>query len=56
MAVTPIYGVTARRGEELGRCEDAVSVPELTTLVATYAETFANDGAIRIEIEIIPAA
>jgi hypothetical protein len=56
MAATPVYGVTARRGEELVRCEDAASVPELTALVATYAETFAGDGAVRIEIEIIAAA
>ncbi|MFZ4160474.1 hypothetical protein ACOZDE_18885 [Streptomyces griseoincarnatus] len=51
-----LYGVTARRGEELVRCEDAASVPELTALVAAYARTFADEEAVRIEIEIVRAA
>ncbi|WP_328638410.1 hypothetical protein [Streptomyces canus] len=56
MAATPVYGVTARRGEELVRCEDAASVPELTALVAAYAAALADDTAVRIEIEIVTAA
>ncbi|WP_328427873.1 hypothetical protein [Streptomyces sp. NBC_00443] len=51
MAATALYGITARRGEELVRCEDATSLPELAALVTTYAETFANDPTVRVDVD-----
>ncbi|MGA5202768.1 hypothetical protein [Streptomyces variegatus] len=54
MAAAALYGVTARRGEELVRCEDATSLPELTALLATYAETFANDPTVRVDVDTVP--
>lgn len=56
MATAALYGVTARRGEELVRCEDATSLPELAALVAAYAETYANDPTVRVDVDTIAAA
>ncbi|XVV34995.1 hypothetical protein ACQPXT_13505 [Streptomyces sp. CA-100214] len=54
MAAAALYGVTARRGEELVRCADATSLPELADLVAAYAETYANDPTVRVDVDTAP--
>ncbi|WP_309317432.1 hypothetical protein [Streptomyces salinarius] len=54
MAAAALYGVTARRGEELVRCEDVTSLPELAALVAAYAADFGDDPAVRVDVDTVP--
>lgn len=55
MAAAALYAVTARRVEadEVVRCQDATSLPELTNLLATYAAAFAADPGVRVDVETL---
>ncbi|MBK3631226.1 hypothetical protein JHN59_41945 [Streptomyces sp. MBT49] len=53
MAASTLYGITARRGEELVRCDDATDLPGLGSLVAEYADTFRADPTVRVEVETV---
>lgn len=53
MAASTLYGITARRGEELVRCDDATTLPDLGTLVSEYTDAFRADPTVRVEVETV---
>lgn len=55
MAAPALYGITARRGDELVRCEDVTDLAELIARLAAYLADFAADPAVRVDVETVPA-
>ncbi|MGX1514003.1 hypothetical protein [Streptomyces collinus] len=54
MAARSLYGITARRGDELVRCADTTDLAELAELTAEYAATYASDPTVRVDVDTIP--